>query len=198
MNTPSTRVSLLFRLRDPRDHDAWMEFVDLYEPVILRLVQRQGLQESDARDVMQDLFLAIGQSIDRWDPAKEAGSFRGWLRRVSRNLVINWVKHRDRRVAGSGGSGFQAMLEMIPAADGPESAEFDHELRRTLFLRAAERVRHEFHCSTWQAFWETGVMGVSVADAANKLGMTVGATRVAKCRVLARLRDAVTEMEKTS
>ena len=43
-----------------------------------------------------------------------------------------------------------------------------------------------------------GEVKLSPADAATKLGMTVGAVRVAKCRVLARLRTAVTELEKAT
>src|SRR5688572_28640893 len=101
--TPTTRASLLLRLRDSQDHEAWVEFVSLYEPVAYRLLRRHGLQDADTREVMQDLFLAVGRSIDRWDPAKERGSFRGWLRRVARNLVINWLKQRERR-AITGGS----------------------------------------------------------------------------------------------
>jgi RNA polymerase sigma factor (sigma-70 family) len=196
--TPSTRASLLLRLRDRQDHEAWVEFVTLYEPVTYRLLRRNGLQDADARDVMQQLFLTVSRIIDRWDPAKETGSFRGWLRRVARNLVINWLKHRDRRAVATGGSGLQAMLDMLPAADGPESVEFDRELRRALFHRAAERVRREVHSASWQAFWETSIAGTSPADAAKKLGMAVGAIRVAKCRVLARLRAAVTELENES
>ena len=194
--TPTTHASLLFRLRDPQDHDAWVEFVSLYEPVAYRLLRRHGLQDADARDVMQELFMAVSRSIERWDPAKERGSFRGWLRRVARNLVINWLKQRERRVMATGGSDLQALLDMLPAADGPESAEFDLELRRALFQRAAEQVRGEVHSASWQAFWETSVLGTSSADAAKKLGMAVGALRVAKCRVLARLRAAVTALEK--
>src|SRR5258708_24769758 len=106
--SPTTPASLLFRLRDPQDHEAWMEFVSLYEPVAYRLLRRHGLQDADAREVMQELFLTVSRSIGRWDPAKERGSFRGWLRRVARNLVINWLTHRDRRVVASGGSGLQA------------------------------------------------------------------------------------------
>jgi hypothetical protein len=37
----------------------------------------------------------------------------------------------------------QALLDMLPAAEGAESAEFDRELRRALFHRAAERVCSE-------------------------------------------------------
>jgi RNA polymerase sigma-70 factor (ECF subfamily) len=196
--TPSTRASLLLRLRDPQDHEAWVEFATLYEPVLYRLLRRNGLQDADAREIMQELFLAVSRSIDRWDPAKERGSFRGWLRRVARNLVINWLKRRERHVVAIGGSGLQEMLDLLPAAEGPETAEFDRELRRALFRRAAEQVRGEVQPPTWQAFWETGVVGTSPADAAEKLGMAVGAVRVAKCRVLARLRAVVTEWEQAT
>jgi len=195
--TPSTRASLLLRLRDSHDHEAWAEFVSLYEPVTYRLLRKNGLQDADAREVMQELFLAVSRNIDRWDPAKQRGSFRGWLRRVARNLVINWLKHRERRVVATGGSDLHAMFEMLPA-DGPESVEFDRELRRALFHRAAEKVRDEVHGATWQAFWETGIVGTPPADAAKKLGMTVAAVRVAKCRVLARLRATVLELEEAT
>ena len=196
--TPTTRASLLFRLRDSQDHEAWMEFVSLYEPAAYRLLRRHGLQDADAREVMQELFLAVSRSIGRWDPARERGSFRGWLRRVARNLVINWLKQRERRVSATGGSDLQALLDKLPADSGPETAEFDKELRRALFQRAAEQVRCEVQPATWQAFWETAIAGTSPGDAANKLGMEVGAIRVAKCRVLARLRATINELERVT
>ncbi|MGH7138015.1 MAG: RNA polymerase sigma factor [Pirellulales bacterium] len=194
---PSTRSRLLLRLRDPQDHRAWVEFVTLYEPAIYRLLRRHGLQDSDAREIMPELFLAVSGNIDRWDPARQRGSFRGWLRRVTRNLVINWLKHRDRRIVATGGSDMLAMLDMLPAAEEPASAEFDYELRRAMFQRAGEQVRAEVQPATWAAFWETSIAGKSPADAAVKLGLSVGAIRVAKCRVLARLRAKVNELEET-
>jgi RNA polymerase sigma factor (sigma-70 family) len=193
--TPTTRASLLLRLCDSEDHEAWVEFVSLYEPVIYRLLRQRGLQDADARDVMQDLLVAVSRSIDRWDPAKDRGSFRGWLRRVARNLVVNWLHERGRRVPATGGSDLQLMLNMLPD-DEPVSAEFDRELRRALFHRAAQRVQGEVQRATWRAFWETSIVGTSMADAARKLGITIGAVRIARCRVVARLRVAVAEMEK--
>jgi len=195
--TPSTRASLLLRLRDSQDRDAWAEFVSLYEQTIYRLLRHNGLQDADAREVLQELFLIVNKNIDRFEYDRDKGTFRGWLRRVTRNLVINWLKHRDRRLTPRGGTDMQSMLDLIPA-DGPESTQFDKEFHRTVFQRAAEKVRSEFHSETWQAFWETGVLGISPADTAKKLGMSVGAVRVAKCRVLARLRSAVTELESVS
>jgi RNA polymerase sigma-70 factor (ECF subfamily) len=195
---PSTRASLLLRLRDPQDHPAWVEFVTLYEPVIYRMLRRHSLQDSDARELMQELLLAVSSNIDRWDPARERGSFGGWLRRVTRNLVINWLNHRDRRVVATGGSDMLSLFDMLPAAQEPASAEFDHELRWSMFQRAAHEVRAEVQPATWAAFWETSVAGTSPADAAGKLGLSVGAIRVAKCRVLARLRTKVNELEEAT
>ena len=193
--TPTTRASLLSRLADPQDHEAWVEFVSIYEPVAYRLLRRHGLQDADARELVQDLFVAVSKSIDRWDPDRQRGSFRGWLRRVTRNLVINWLKARERRVPAVGGSNLQAMLEQAPAESDPETAEFDNEVRRALFRRAADQVREEVQPATWQAFWETAVRGTSAADAAKKLDMQSGAIRVAKCRVLVRLRAAIESLE---
>jgi RNA polymerase sigma-70 factor (ECF subfamily) len=50
----------------------------------------------------------------------------------------------------------------------------------------------------WQAFWETSVVGASPPVAGQKLAMSAGAVRVAKCRVLARLREVVARLENES
>ncbi|MFN0052468.1 MAG: RNA polymerase sigma factor [Planctomycetales bacterium] len=193
--TPTTRASLLLRLRDPRDHEAWVEFVSLYEPVIYRVLRRTGLQDADALEMSQELFLAVNRNIGRWEPGAEHGSFRGWLRRVTRNLVVSWVRRQKRQVTSSS-LDLDELLESPPAVDGLETGELDRELRRALFHLASERVRAEVRPQTWQAFWEVAVSGTSVAEVAIRLGMTAGAVRVAKCRIIARLRELVAEMEK--
>lgn len=195
-SAPTTRASLLLRLSDAQDHEAWVEFVTLYEPVVYRLLRQHGLQDVDARDVMQELFLAVSRGIQHWNPDKERGSFRGWLRRVVRNLVVNWLKSRQRRDV-AGGSDLHALLESLPAADSQETIEFDREVRRARFQQAAQQVQGDVQPSTWRAFLETSVIGTSPTDAAKKLGMSPGAVRVATCRVLARLRTAVAEQEES-
>ena len=105
-----------------------------------RQLRKCGLQDADARELMQELFIAVNRQIAKWELAKERGSFRGWLRRVARNLVINWMKSGQRRMVAGGGPESQSMFDELAAEDCAESAEFDHELRRSIFQRATEVV----------------------------------------------------------
>ena len=196
--TPTTRASLVFRLRDSQDHEAWVEFVEIYEPVIYRQLRKCGLQDADARELMQEFFIAVSRRIEHWELAKERGSFRGWLRRVTRNLVINWMRHGQRRMMAFGGQESQSLFVDIAADECPESIEFDTELRRSTFQRASESVRQEQSPKAWQAFWSTAIDGKTPAIVARELGMSVGAVRVAKCRVLARIKEVVCTLENES
>jgi RNA polymerase sigma-70 factor (ECF subfamily) len=70
--TPATRASLIVKLRDPADTDAWREFVTLYEPLVYRLARRKGLQDADARDLCQEVFRTVAQAIEELLEAQPA------------------------------------------------------------------------------------------------------------------------------
>jgi RNA polymerase sigma-70 factor (ECF subfamily) len=182
---------LIARLGDRADGAAWSEFVALYEPLIRRLAHRKGLQDADAGDLCQDVFRAVAGAIDRWDPDPARGSFRGWLSRIARNLLINFLTRHEGQARGSGSTSVQELLEAQPAGDSAAAAVFESEYRWRLFEWAAEEIRGEFAASTWQAFWRTAVEGRSPAAVASELGLSVGALYVARSRVLARLRRAI-------
>src|SRR5215475_2790981 len=57
--SPATRASLLVRLRDPHDKDAWGQFVQLYAPVVYGFARKRGLQDADAADLMQEVFRSV-------------------------------------------------------------------------------------------------------------------------------------------
>jgi RNA polymerase sigma factor (sigma-70 family) len=194
-DSPATRQSLLVRLKDPKDGQAWAEFVAIYSPLIDRLARAKGFQAADAADLAQEVFRAVAGAIDRYDPDPERGSFRGWLFKIARNLMINLLAARRVRPQATGDSNVQEMLERVPAPDGAETALFDAEYRRRLFLWAAEQVRGEFRESTWRAFWLTAVEGVEAGAAATAAGISVGAVYIAKSRVMARLRSVIEQVD---
>ncbi len=193
-DAPATRHTLIAKLRDPADAQAWREFLALYEPLVYRLARHKGLQDADARDLCQEVFRAVARAIDRWEPDPARGSFRGWLFTIARNLMINFLTRRDRHPRGSGDSNVLAMLDALPADDPHASAVFDAEYRKRLFRWAADQVKDEFAAKTWQAFWQTGVENRPVAEVAADLGMTAGAVYIARSRVLARLRQRIQQL----
>jgi RNA polymerase sigma factor (sigma-70 family) len=138
---PTTHPSLLIRLRDPRDEQAWCEFTEIYGPLVYQLARYRGLQDADAQDLAQDVFRAVARNIDRYDPDPARGSFRSWLSRITRNLIINWLAAERRHPRGTGETDIERLFEQQPDTSGEESALFETEYRRRLLIWAAERVR---------------------------------------------------------
>lgn len=199
MVEPETRPSLMLRLREPADQLAWTEFVSLYEPLVLRLMRQRGLQEADARDVTQQVIVAVTQAVDRWQPDGREASFRRWLFAIARKLALKFVQrgHSPLGTArrGAGGTDMLKLLDSLPEPEHRTTAAFDDEYRTEVFRWAAEQVRSEFRETTWQAFWQTCVLNEAIADVAEQLETTVGNVYVARSRVIARLREVVEEFE---
>jgi RNA polymerase sigma-70 factor (ECF subfamily) len=193
-DSDATRPSLLVRIRDAGDGQAWSQFVRVYSPLVYRYVRRRGLQDADAADVTQDVLRTVTRSIERFDYDRRKGSFRSWLMSVARTRLCDFLADRGRHATGSGETGVHRLLEEQPDAADEEEA-WEQEYRRCLFDRAAEQVRNEFQDSTWQAFWQTNVKGKDTKQVARSLNMTVGAVYIARSRVLARLRKQIEQIE---
>jgi RNA polymerase sigma-70 factor (ECF subfamily) len=192
---PATRPSLLVRLRDPQDERAWGEFVEIYGPLVRRLARRRGLQDADAADLAQEVFRAVASAIERYDPDPSAGSFRGWLFTIARNLLVNLLASQRRHPRGTGDTDMREFLESRPAPDAEDAALFEAEYRRGLLEWAAGRVRGESSEAVWQAFWRSAVEGRSAVEVARALGLTVGTVYQYKSRVVAGLRREIERVE---
>src|SRR5919206_714447 len=108
---PLTRASLLVRLRDPNDADAWKEFVRLYASVIYGFARKRGLQDADAADLMQEVLRSVASAVGRLDYDPIRGTFRGWLYTVTRNKLYSFLNGRKGRPQAGGGSDARQRLE---------------------------------------------------------------------------------------
>src|SRR5262249_33668817 len=177
--------TLLERLRQPHEPDAWGRFVKLYTPLLFYWARRLGLQEQDAGDLVQEVFVTLVQKLPevRYDRQK---SFRSWLRA---RMLNQWRDH-GRRPALAVNGGPDAVLSELAA---PEDADAfgEAEYRQHLVQRALELMQTEFPPKMWKACWEHVVAGRPAAEVAAELGIAPGTVYVAKSRVMCRLRQGL-------
>lgn len=190
---PDTKISLILRLPQSSDVEAWREFIDVYEPFILRLARSRGLQEDDARELVQRVMVAVARAVDRWKPDAERGRFRAWLFRIARNQLINFLSggRIDRGYGGT--THVQALQQLVDSSDAARDTELDY--RREMFHYAAARVKQVVQPSTWQAFWAVAILEQPACEVATELDMSVGAVYIARSRVISRLREEVQRLE---
>ncbi len=176
----TTPPSLLQQLRSPDDQRAWRRFVDLYTPLLFYWARRVGLQESDAADLVQEVFTLLVRKLPEFTYDQNKG-FRNWLRTVLHN---KWREIERRRTLEPASS---AVPERTVGDDVAALAE--EEFQRHLAVRALELMQTEFQPATWKACWECAAAGRPAADVAAELGMSVNAVYLATSRVLRRLRQ---------
>jgi RNA polymerase sigma-70 factor (ECF subfamily) len=194
-DSSSSIHSTLLRAVRQHDPEAWERLVHLFSPLIYDWCRQQSLQASDAADVMQEVFRAVMKGVDTFRRRRPGDSFRGWLWKITRNKVRDHYRDRAARPTAFGGADAVRRLEMVPdeepsssAADSGSGASY------SLYQRALELLREHFEERTWTAFWRVAIERDSTADVAADLGMTTGAVRKAKARVLRRLREEFGEL----
>jgi RNA polymerase sigma-70 factor, ECF subfamily len=156
---------------------------------------RWGVSGADADDVAQEVFRAAAAGFASFRRDREGDTFRGWLRGITRNMVLQHFRRSGRQPAASGGTeAFVKLQGVIDAASVALQEDDPAPEVESLHRRALELVRREFEERTWQMFWVTVVERRSPVDVAADLGVTPAAVRKAKSRVLHRLKEEFGEL----
>jgi RNA polymerase sigma-70 factor (ECF subfamily) len=182
-----TSASLLERLRQPGDHEAWQRFVALYTPLLFFWACRMGARAQDAADLVQEVFATLLDRMPSFqlDPGR---GFRAWLRTV----MLNKWRDQQRRAAVVGRAGNDAGLDDAAVPDNVAELG-EQEFRQHLVARALELMRTDFEPQTWRACLAQ-VEGKPAAEVAQELGLSLAAVYAARSRVLRRLRQELEGM----
>ncbi len=188
---PLTRSSLILQLQCERDEQAWQEFIEVYESFLTRLVIRRGVPLTHVPDVTNQVLATIARSITTWKSDHRDASFRRWVSRVARNVVIKYMSRERRQTIAVGGTDALEMLANCPAEpDSLLAKQYEHEL----IVWAAEQVQNEFIPTSWQAFWQTMIESRPVAEVALSLSISPGSIYMSRGRIMKRIRDKVNEV----
>ncbi len=193
---PSVSSGLLEGVRQMQP-ESWARLVEVFSPIVYRWARQSGVQQADAADVVQDVFISVANHVSGFQRQKEQGSFRSWLATIARNRIRDSFRRRDRHPVGRGGTGALQQLNDVQQPDLADKLDQTitvADLDQRVPHQVLQLVRAECDPPTWEAFWATTVLGDAAGDVAARLEMSVASVYQAKSRILRRIRKRLEEL----
>ena len=193
-----TRSSLIQRLKATINGESWEEFFHTYWELIYNVARRAGLSEADAQDIVQETILKVHNSLDRFEYNRKRGTFKGWLRTVTRSRLNDFFKKQQRRPALNQPLEEAAdELQNLEDPEGPEIEKiWDEEWNRNLIQAALSRTKKLSSPKQFQIFKCHYIDEWTVRETCRTLGVNAAQVYMAKQRVGKIFRESVEALEK--
>ncbi|MCA9023696.1 MAG: sigma-70 family RNA polymerase sigma factor [Planctomycetaceae bacterium] len=186
---PVTRDSLIFRVTQNGDGLSWEEFFSIYQPYLFGVVKRSGITDDDARDIVQDVFVTLVRALPQFEYRAERGRFRGWLKTVVNNAMIDWYRRKGRLR--------EVSLNALPSQDVPlaDELEWDSSYCLRVLSVATQRIKERSNTVTWYCFEEHSLRRRKAAEVGEECGLTENAVQVNACRTWLRIRRLYVKLD---
>jgi RNA polymerase sigma factor (sigma-70 family) len=196
-----TRYSLLSRLQNWDDQESWRVFFDTYWRLIYSIALKSGLTEVEAADVVQETVICIAKDIDKFKRGRKFGSFKGWLRNLTRWRIADQLRKRTPNLLGEGFASNPAtsLTELAQIPDSVDASVYEvweDEWQSNLMEAALERVKRRVKEEHYQMFDLNVVRQWPAKKVAETLEVSVARVYIAKHRILALLKKEVRMLEK--
>jgi RNA polymerase sigma-70 factor, ECF subfamily len=176
-----------------KDVAAFEELLGRYEEKLYRLAMRFVRNESDAQEILQDVFLSAWRKLPGFEGRAQFGS---WLYRVTVNASLMFLRSRNRHP--------EVMLEdMEPAVLSKTTEASVHGLNEDWSRRPDEQLQSEEMRRHIQGavdslpdglrtvFLVRDVEGLSTEETAELLGLSLPAVKTRLHRARLALREAI-------
>jgi len=187
--TATPRCTLLARIKDPKDSDAWRQFERLYSPLLYRYARGRGLARHDAEEVRDQCLEVIVRKIGEFEYDRHKGGFKNWLFRMVSHKVTDL--HRKRREVHADSKDLRALVDPEPTPDELWEQTWQYEHLKF----GVEQVRNEVAERDFQAFRMLVTDECSVAEVCRRLDLNPNQVYKAKARVLRRVREQLIAMD---
>jgi len=209
---PPTRWSLVCRISSPDDtvgRAALEMLCQSYWYPLYTYARRFGLQDSDAKDTVQDTFSRLLNNNRFALADSERGRLRTFLLATLKN-VINEARRKEQTAKRGGGSETLSLdmqdaegrylVEPQTADDASPERQFEQQWAREVIEGGIRRLKDSYHGSGKGALFDAletalrdGQRWTLHAQTAARLGMEEGALKVALHRLRHRFREALVE-----
>ena len=147
------------------DMPSWGELVAEHADSVYRLAFRLSGNPHDAEDLTQETFMRVFRSLKHY----QAGTFEGWLHRITTNLFLDMVRHRNKIRMEA----LPEDYERVPGTDmTPEQAYTVANLDPAL-QAALDQLSPDFRVAVVLC----DVVGMSYDEIADTLGVKMGTVR---------------------
>ena len=184
-----TSLSLLGRIRQSADSQAWDRLVGLYAPLLTVWLRKYDVQASDVDDLVQEVLMAVAKDLKNFEHGGQPGAFRAWLRAILANRLRNFWRARGRRPQAGGDSDLEQRLQELHDPASEITQLWDRQHDQHVARQLLDLVEPHFAPTTWKAFYRVAMEGLRADAVAAELGISLNAVFIAKSRVLSRLRQ---------
>jgi RNA polymerase sigma-70 factor (ECF subfamily) len=186
----STTSTLVGRLQEDSP-ERWHSFVLVYSPLLRFWIRQDNVKPDFVDDVLQETLKSAYTGIQQFQWKSGSGTFRGWLRTIVKRRSVDHFRSQPKNQTAS-----QSVLECIQVPEQKDPATMEGEEKALMHLkaRALEVVRQSTSEKSWQMFWLSVVEGQTTQEIANRFKVTTAGVRMAKARVLNRLRELMPDM----
>lgn len=193
-----TRWTLIQRLKRWDDQESWREFFDTYWKLIYATALKSGLPAVEAQEVVQETIISVSRNIADFKASPEAGSFKGWLLKMTRWRIADQVRKRQPHESGGrgGDSSRTSTTLRIPDPGGLELERvWDEEWQANLVNAALERLQNQISAKHYQIFYLYVIRGVEVEKVAVATGVKPNDVYLIKHRLTPIFEKAVRAVE---
>lgn len=193
-----TRYTLLSRLQNWEDNESWQDFFDTYWRLIYSVARKSGLTEAEAQEVVQETVISVAKHIHKFRRDRKLGSFKGWLRNITRWRIGDQLRKRTRLTSACvSGPDDPALLEFLPELpeQNPEP-RWEEEWHANLLQAAIDRVKLRVREEQYQIFDLQVLRQWPVSRITSTLGVSAARVYLAKHRVAALIKKEVRTLKK--
>ena len=180
-----TRSSLINRLKATINGESWEVFFNTYWELIYSVARRKGLSEADSQDIVQETILKVHKSLDRFQYNRKRGSFKGWLRTITRSRLAEHYKKKQRQpLTQQPREDEDDPLANLADLQGPELDRiWSEEWSRSLIQRSLAFLKQKVSLKQYQIFKCHCIDEWTVKEVCDALNVNAAQVYMAKQRV---------------